>query len=496
MHPAKRTTNSTTSSLPSPGPEQKDNLNPARRKAKWLSPFPLRTSLILLTLPLALSPVVILAAAAEIASQSYILGRSCYPNGSWKEASGATWRIMDSSYFFTPNLSFGSFTFTQVKVIDIAWDLLVGRGVQILLAVVNYRVFGAWVVWHMERWRTRYKMYAAVAFDATSLATLGVLGKECLARGEKSWRGAFRWLGVLGMVLSTLYVLSFPTLMAAMTGYITTFELYVENLEGNLIEWGQVRQVEFVVQDASRIGYQGRLVITAEDESFVEAVYAYRLQFNESNRGIHWYNTSSSLSPGIGEFSNINQSSSWFNPGGGLANDIDAPSLNITVYETNDDGPQIPPMESRHKYAFAFSIRSNTTYNTTYLLEHGSCKPSETYQWGFSYIFLFMVSIFNFIWTCIMVGMWLDTCRGSRMYKHGRRPGLLRSIMDFSAAIRQELGTEAEYLEEEELRQKVTESGGALVVPKTELAVRRVSSGEDDLRRRGWKRSLTRGSTF
>lgn len=68
--------------------------------------------------------------------------------------------------------------------------------------------------------------------------------------------------------------------------------------------------------------------------------------------------------------------------------------------------------------------------------------------------------------------------------------------MDYSAAIRAEIGTEAEYLEEEELRKRVRESGGALVVPKTELRVARADTGLDGARKRSWKRSLTRGSTF
>jgi hypothetical protein len=51
---------------------------------------------------------------------------------------------MDSSYFFTPNLSFGGMTFTQVKVIDIAWDLCVGHGGQMLLAWVNLSSVTAW----------------------------------------------------------------------------------------------------------------------------------------------------------------------------------------------------------------------------------------------------------------------------------------------------------------------------------------------------------------
>lgn len=241
---------------------------------KWAS-SPWRVALIILTLPLALSVIVTLAAAAEMASQSYIMGRDCYPNGLWKEAPGATWRIMDSSYFFTPNLSFGAFTFTQVKVIDIAWDLIIGRGGQVLLAWVNYRVFNEWLVYHMEMHFTSYKLYAAVAFETTTMGTLGVLAKEFLAFGEKSWSRLFRWLAILSMLLSTFYVLAFPTLMAAMTGYITTYETYVENYEHSLVEWYKVRGVSYIIHDASRLdklGYSDDLVVTENDRDLEEAV--------------------------------------------------------------------------------------------------------------------------------------------------------------------------------------------------------------------------------
>lgn len=237
------------------------------------APFPWKVTLIILCLPLALAIITTLAAAAETASQSYIMGRDCYPNGLWKEAPGATWRIMDSSYFFTPNLSFGAFTFTQVKVIDVAWDLIIGRGGQLLLAWVNYRVFNEWLVYHMEMHLTSYKLYAAVAFETTTMSTLGVLGKEFLAFRELSWKRLFRWLAILSMLLSTFYVLAFPTLMAAMTGYITTYEPYIENYERNLIEWSKIRAVRYIIHDADRLGLDAPLVVTEEDSFLKNSVH-------------------------------------------------------------------------------------------------------------------------------------------------------------------------------------------------------------------------------
>jgi len=237
-----------------------------------LAPFPYRTTLILTLLPLSLTPLITLSVAAEVTSQSYIRGRDCYPNGLWKYSPTATWEIMDSSYFFTPNLSFGAMSFTQVKVIDIAWDLLVGRGGQLVLAWVNWRVFNEWLVWCAEGEGVGWRMYAAVSFETTSLNTLGVLGKESLCLEGRRWKRWVRWLGLVSMLLSTLYVLSFPTLMAALTGYIAKSEPYVQDYEGNLIAFGKVDGVRYVVHDAGRIGYDRALVVGERDEELVGAV--------------------------------------------------------------------------------------------------------------------------------------------------------------------------------------------------------------------------------
>lgn len=239
-----------------------------------LQGFPWRVFFISFLLPLSLAPIIILSAIAEMASQNYIRGRSCYPNGLWKEAAGATWRIMDSTYFFTPNLSFGNMTFTQVKVIDIAWDLLVGRGGQMGLAWVNWVVFNEWLVFHLERWGTSYKMYSAVALQTTSWTMLGVASKELLCFGEKSWARFFRWLGVFSMLISTLYVLAFPTLMAAMTGYITTYVPYVEDRNQDLKEWSKVDEIVRTISSGGlALGFeQEALYVTAKDEELVRTV--------------------------------------------------------------------------------------------------------------------------------------------------------------------------------------------------------------------------------
>ncbi|KAF2867701.1 hypothetical protein BDV95DRAFT_610605 [Massariosphaeria phaeospora] len=479
--------------------------DPNRKLTFWrkFETFPWQVFLAISCLPFALAPLLALAGAAEEASTSYIRKRECYPNGSWKESKGATWRIMDSSYFFTPNLSFGAMTFTQAKVIDIAWDVIVGRGGQLFLAWVNYRVFNEWLLYHMEMHLTSYKMYKAVAFETTSLATMGVFGKEFLAYGERSRTRFFRWLAMLSMLIATFYVLSFPTLMAAMTGYITTYKAYVQDFDNNLIAWDKFSPVTCIVEDAHRIGYEKPLVATRKDKELSYAIYDY----------IGNYTTREEFSPytytdGFGPPESIawmfkeylghepvtfqRNQSSVFNFEG-KSQSLDAPTLNITFLNniTVLDRPSL----GLFKFFYAHEGRQGSIYNTSYIFTNGSCKPGEMYQWGFSYIFLFMVSIFNFVWSCIVVCMWIETRRGSRMYKSGRRPGLLRSILDFSAVMREEIGEGEDRLQEEELRKRLRDSGGRLLVPKSELRVARTGGG-DAVRKRNWRQNLTQGSTF
>ncbi|KAF2452090.1 hypothetical protein P171DRAFT_459867 [Karstenula rhodostoma CBS 690.94] len=496
MLPMQKPCSSTPHSSRAPSTPRK----PATKRWKP-SKFPWRVFAVISSLPLALLPIVLLSALAEIASQSYLAGRDCYPNGLWKEASGATWRIMDSSYFFTPNLSFGAMSFTEVKVIDVAWDLVVGRGGQMLLAWVNYVVFNEWLLYHMELHRTSYKMATSVAFQTTTLHTLGVLGKEWLAFGERSWSRFWRWLAMLCMLIATFYVLAFPTLMAAMTGYITTYEPYVMDEGRNLVPWKEVRRIEYIVHNSSRVGdYRDNLVSVAGDDELAKAVANYSRYYLNVFPGRPNFE-STVLPPGFIGTNAVQRNVSSIFIFNGTTTHLNPPTLKVTFGLPRGPPSAPSPGLSYPYYSLtpgATTARQGPYFPASYIHAYGSCKPSETYQWGFSYIFLFMVSIFNFVWSCIMVGMWMDTRTHSRMYRTGRRPGLLRSILDIAAVMREEVaeeGGEGDVLGEKEIRRKLSEGASALVVPKGEARIARVgASGE--MKERGWKRRLTKGSTF
>lgn len=50
---------------------------------------------------------------------------------------------------------------------------------------------------------------------------------------------------------------------------------------------------------------------------------------------------------------------------------------------------------------------TNTTYSLEYIQQNGSCQQRGTYQWGFSFLQAFTISILLLIWSCGTSIMWL-----------------------------------------------------------------------------------------
>ena len=94
----------------------------------------------------------------------------CYSNGSavyeldWDE-SGLKQSVWDTSQFLDITLGFGSFEFGVAKGIDVGWDLIVGRGGQIILALLSYRVLSAVLLHSMETRTASLYTYTALGFD-------------------------------------------------------------------------------------------------------------------------------------------------------------------------------------------------------------------------------------------------------------------------------------------------------------------------------------------
>ena len=149
-------------------------------------------------------------------------------------------------------------SFMEAKLIDIVWDLFVGQGGRFLMAWISYRVFMDSLVALMEKSAINYDVYTSIAFSTTSLWAL----QECL-------KGLFRLTGMrtkmfmLWFALAVTYVLAFPTLMAAATGYVNPSTASYKMSEGRYIDVDSIQFVECLnVTQGHLIGLKDNDIIT------------------------------------------------------------------------------------------------------------------------------------------------------------------------------------------------------------------------------------------
>lgn len=111
-------------------------------------------------------------------------------------------------------------SFATAKFIDVVWDLVIGQGGRLLLAWISYVVFMDGLARLMESSAISYQLYAFVVFETSSLTSIWS-SLKAVSTGH-GWRGrAFlAWFG-----LATMYVLGYPTLMSAATGYLNPSDI-------------------------------------------------------------------------------------------------------------------------------------------------------------------------------------------------------------------------------------------------------------------------------
>ena len=134
----------------------------------------------------------------------------CDPNGDVWVSPGKP-DLWSKNYGLAITLGFGEFLFSAVKSIDIAWDLVVGRGAQVLGAWLVYKVFRGPVVAIMRYRAVPYDTVVKMEYNTTSVSALMTYMRDV------HWRR--QYFLALMMVLSTLYVLVLPTWLSAMSGY-------------------------------------------------------------------------------------------------------------------------------------------------------------------------------------------------------------------------------------------------------------------------------------
>lgn len=107
--------------------------------------------------------------------------------------------------FIGINLRFGQFSYGAAKALDLAWNWIVGRGLQGIFTLVAYRVFNDALLRAAEMTPLSYELYASLSLYSTKPDILWQLFKGVGRRGNWRTKFIFFWL-----FISTVYLVVFP----------------------------------------------------------------------------------------------------------------------------------------------------------------------------------------------------------------------------------------------------------------------------------------------
>ena len=112
------------------------------------------------------------------------------------------------------NIRVGQISFGQAKAADLAFNWAAGRGFQVVLVWLSYRVFTDALMRTTEMAYVPYDLFTSLALYSTKIDALWQL-----AKGLFTIRG-WRVKAIVGWLLfSTAYLAAFPSLIDAMSGY-------------------------------------------------------------------------------------------------------------------------------------------------------------------------------------------------------------------------------------------------------------------------------------
>ncbi|KAF5559650.1 hypothetical protein FNAPI_4634 [Fusarium napiforme] len=297
------------------------------------------------------------------------------------------------SAFFQITLSWGRFSFGTAKVIDVIWDLVVGRGGQTVMAFVSWRVFVQYLQLSLVTKPASYSTVWLIKIqqDNSALATWKLVSGFFKV-------GLASKMAMCFMIWTALFILAFPTFVSSMTGYKPYNKAYVNSTAGNLVQFSEVPPVAYLIKDGDRV-----------DGLSKDYPVLWR-----GNVQLYGFDGKGDRESRNGQKKTYfrNQTLNW-------------PPLNIkafylptpfywnwTLY-TTDKIPKEDLISHLNNSKSTFVVEGEI-YNFKDVQARGVCQPIKSgksieYQWGFSFFQLFVMVILLYLWSNILFVLWITT---------------------------------------------------------------------------------------
>ncbi|KAK4444532.1 hypothetical protein QBC34DRAFT_474791 [Podospora aff. communis PSN243] len=321
--------------------------------------------------------------------------------------------------FFQITVGFGELSLSEAKMIDVAWDLIVGRVGQVILAFCTWKAFSTYVRNSMHRHPVTYSTFWTAFMDGqpSMYSTLHLM-RDGAFGGVGQSRASMAFFAI-----AMPFVLAFPTMASTMTGYRAKAGAFVTDSKNNLMAVDSFVPVLYAVHDGQRINLTENYMVTigpwqritraisrpSDFEGTKYQTYTRSCSRNDplcaSARYVSDYAQTygfMGLDSSTGRMNNIE---TQFN---GIR--LPSPALNISAFyipgftvwfgkDWIDPRTNTQPFEDIGNARFLVSRAPEETYTLDYIQEHGSCQALEAYQWGFSYLQIIVVSAMLFVWT-------------------------------------------------------------------------------------------------
>ncbi|KAK3628329.1 hypothetical protein LTR56_017528 [Elasticomyces elasticus] len=460
---------------------------------------------------------------------------SCRANGEaifpWNHTVNEHW---DPATALFITLGTGSYTYPEAKSIDVIFDLLVGRGGQVVAAMMAFTVIRKSLFLSIEEKPVPLPLTFAVYFSGPlSLLwaifenlTIPVRARKHKDKAVSCWRLA-GWIYLCG------YVLILPTLLSAMTGYQTSASIYFHpgGTSSSILASsdGLLPNPSLKIRDGSRVGLDDgefiqvdrQLVGLGDTDEHYNTILGYYLSMQDALYNTTWHPPTISVTlPGLRGTGPIYSSSigvpayayCTVTPYGDYCNEIGSNSYH------SPPPPDPPPYQSpesmwsnitldNHTYVlqpppldivwagpaetWALALTSDRSYGGYFsnasIARTAVCQPSTQYQWGFSTVLLFLFCCMTIVFAATLlaleVGVWLHS--RSNLYQQ-RRSGY-RDAVYVVQALKDEFGEDLVENSPEDIDSRVKSYTGAMQVETGNLELSRSESNL--LKRRTFRRA-------
>ena len=322
---------------------------------------------------------------------------------------GSCYNAPDSLSILNIDLRVAILNFAQAKSVDLAFNWVVGRGIQLLLGILSYRVFADALLKAAEEHRIPVPVFMSLAIFSTKPDVLWQL--SCNFLRATGWR--VRTM-IVWACLSTIFLAFIPALMDISTGYEPASLRYLSDEDGNSIaqvtdERGNIAQQQLYQSTKMNVTTHWN----EDEKAQCRAEARYPDSVCDHYSTIDFVTNYQWKSPELQH--------SWdtiFNK-------------SIVLRYANDT----------NNFRFGEAVRGEFPRFALNASSRYTCHvQDDQFVWGFSSPWLFATGVLLSAWLFGVWVLWVDADHNGQFCRKGRRMGHYRAALDVAAALNEAFG--------------------------------------------------------